>query len=86
MVEGLRMNLSSKGKVLAADKYGKLKTVLQMLGLMVLFIFAPEAKNGAFDYASLYHISIIPLYFALLASMYSGYNYYKGSLKEVLDV
>jgi CDP-diacylglycerol--glycerol-3-phosphate 3-phosphatidyltransferase len=85
MVEGLRMNLASKGKVLAADKYGKLKTVLQMLGLMLLFFLAPVSINGHFDYGSLYHLSVMPIYFALIASLYSGFNYYRGSIKEVLN-
>ena len=86
-VEGLRMNLASKGQVLPADKYGKLKTVLQMLGLMVLFIIFPEpSATGAFDYSSMYHIAVIPLYLALIASLFSGYNYFKGSIKEVLNV
>jgi phosphatidylglycerophosphate synthase len=46
MVDGLRMNLSTKGKVLSADKFGKLKTFFQMIGIIVLFIIHSQPTSN----------------------------------------
>ena len=86
MVDGLRMNLSSKGKVLAADKYGKLKTIFQMIGISVLFIFHPEPtlSNNSFEYWNLKHLYVIPIYFSLFFSLLSGFKYYKNNIKYII--
>jgi hypothetical protein len=40
--------------------------------------------NGNYDYTSLTALYAIPMYLALAASLYSGFNYYKGSFKEIM--
>ncbi len=84
MVDGLRMNLSSKGKVLSADRYGKLKTIFQMLGITILFIFHPLPNNNDFYYNSIEHLYLIPIYIALFFSMFSGFKYFKNNIKELM--
>lgn len=85
MVDGLRMNLATKGKVLAADKYGKLKTVFQMFGILLLFIFHPAATtSGGFAYGSIQHVYLIPIYVALFFSCYSGVKYYTNNIEDLI--
>ncbi len=84
LVDGLRMNLSTKNIVLPADKLGKLKTIFQMLGLLLLFIYHPISNQiGIFNYNSLEHLFLIPIYIALGFSIASGINYYKKGIGEI---
>ena len=85
LVEGLRMSLGSKGTVLSARWAGKVKTVLQMVGISALFLWFPEMKNGGYDWTSIYNVALIPLYGALVVSLYSGFLYYKDGFKEVIN-
>ncbi len=86
LVDGLRMNLSSKGVVLPADKLGKLKTVFQMVGLSLLFIYHPISNFvGVFDYNSFEHLFLIPVYVALIFSLISGFNYFKHGIGEIYN-
>jgi hypothetical protein len=57
-----------------------------MVGLLLLFIWFPEATStGAYNYNDLLGLYLIPMYMALAASLYSGFNYYKGSFKEIVN-
>ncbi|BDV02800.1 CDP-diacylglycerol--glycerol-3-phosphate 3-phosphatidyltransferase [Candidatus Hepatoplasma crinochetorum] len=85
MVDGLRMNLSTKGKVLSADKFGKLKTFFQMIGIIVLFIIhsQPTSNYWGYNYDSYYAFSLIPILIALYFSIYSGIKYYYNNIQEL---
>lgn len=85
MVDGLRMNLSTKGKVLSADKFGKLKTFFQMIGIIVLFIIhsQPTSNYWGYNYDSYYTFSLIPILIALYFSIYSGIKYYYNNIQEL---
>lgn len=68
-ITGLRAIASDLGEVIAADKYGKLKTILQLLALFPLILHYP-----------LYGFDPIPtgdilLYAALALTVLSGANY-----------
>ncbi len=70
IVDVIRMIVSAKGKVLAASKFGKLKTVFQMLGItMVLFYNFPFEGMGI-------PVSSILIYAAVFFSVFSGVDYY----------
>lgn len=85
MVDGLRMSVASNGKVLSANKIGKFKTFFQVIGISILFIFHPDNINTIwFDYSSLEHLYLIPLYLGLFFSLYSGFIYYKNNYKEII--
>ncbi len=69
IVTGLRAIAIDEGVVLAADKFGKAKTVLQMCAIVPLTLHYP-----------IFGIDIWPageylLYAAMLAAVYSGANY-----------
>ena len=70
MVTGLRAIASEEGIVIAADKYGKLKTVLQLFALEPLIL-----HYSWFD-IPLHSLGIFLLYIALALTVFSGCNYF----------
>lgn len=80
VVDGLRQLAASKGIVLAANKFGKVKTVLQMIAIPLVLL------NGwpftYFDASWGYgRIPLIIVYLATLASLLSGIIYVAQNLK-----
>lgn len=74
VVDALRMIAVKNGKVLAANVFGKLKTVLQMVAIPVLLL-----GGWPFTYFdaswTFYRIEDILVYLATLASLFSGLFY-----------
>lgn len=77
LVDGLRVKASKEQRVIPASMHGKLKTVMQMIGLSLLFIQWPQTTSGSFNYNALNHLYLIPLYMAAVTSVTSGVIYYK---------
>jgi len=79
-VTGIRAAAADKGMVIAADKFGKVKTILQVMALIPLLLHYPW---WGFDPTG---IGNILLYAALFLTVFSGanylYNFYKNWLKE----
>ncbi len=69
MVTGLRAIAADKGHVIAADRYGKLKTILQSVALVPLIYHYP------FLDVDLSLIANVLLYIALVLTVFSGWNY-----------
>ncbi|MFR6311069.1 CDP-diacylglycerol--glycerol-3-phosphate 3-phosphatidyltransferase [Anaerofustis stercorihominis] len=67
IVTGLRTLAASNGVVIAADKIGKLKTTTQMIAL-VLMHFSGLSET-------IYTVSIVLMYAALILTIVSGVNY-----------
>lgn len=67
---GLRLVAAGEGIVLAASKMGKLKTVSQILAIILLLL-----HNFPFSYIGL-PIDIILLYIALILTVWSGVEYF----------
>lgn len=90
LVDGLRMMLASNDIVLAADKWGKLKTIFQMLGLTLLFFIHPVQSNlffNIFDWTSWFSLILItPITIGMFFSILSGINYYKFGFKSLKDL
>ncbi len=85
IVEGVRMNASSQGKVIAASWWAKVKTFAQMIAIPILFILYPEAGVNGFDYTVWQSVFVAPLYVALVVSLGSGYIYIKEGLKDLFN-
>ena len=77
MVTGLRAIAADEGVVIAADRYGKLKTVLQMIAIAPLLIHYPwfGIPFGSFGLGV--------LYLALVLTVYSGFNYFSTFFKDL---
>lgn len=69
-VTGLRAVAADHGVVIAADRYGKWKTVLQIVALVPLLIHYP------FWGLPVHGIGIFILYIALILTIVSGVNYF----------
>lgn len=77
IVDGLRMNASSKGIVVAAGYLGKVKTVLQMITIILILL-----NNLPFELWR-FPVSEIMLWFAAFVSVMSGVSYFM-QLKDVI--
>ncbi len=86
-VDGLRMVATTKGKVLAANKFGKLKTVLQMIVIPILYLngfpFNYLDFQGRGDFAYTNVVTNVLAAIALLASLFSAIVYFVQN-KDVL--
>ncbi len=85
IVNALRMLLAKNNKVLAADNLGKLKTVFQFIGILILFFIFPinHYINSWDNFMPLTNdwwlwVLNIPIIISLFFSYWSGYNYIKG--------
>ena len=80
VVTGLRAIAMDEGIVLAADNYGKLKTILQACAMIPLLIHYPVWGIDLQPYA------MVLLYIAMFLAVWSGanyiYNFYKTSLTK----
>jgi CDP-diacylglycerol--glycerol-3-phosphate 3-phosphatidyltransferase len=70
MVTGLRVIAADEGVVIAADKYGQLKTVLQFVAIAPLILHYPLFGIPVHD------IGMFLLYIALALTVFSGGNYF----------
>ncbi len=75
VVTGLRAIAIDEGIVLAADKFGKAKTVVQSLALVPLLLHYPSL---GFDPQPL---GLFLLYISLILAVFSGVNYVYGFYK-----
>ena len=74
-VDALRMLMAEKQIVIAAGPWGKLKTVLQMIGLLIVFWFG-------FPLHQIYpQLGIAILWVAAAVSVYSGIDYFYHARK-----
>ncbi len=78
LVTGLRGIAAEKGIVISADKYGKLKTVFQIIAICPLIFHYPIK---GFDISMW---GMILLYIALILTLFSGINYMNKFLKEIV--
>lgn len=72
IITAIRSAASNKGIVLAADKYGKIKMVFQVIAITAILL-----KNYPFALFLDFPVDQFLLYIAVLLTIYSGYNYIK---------
>lgn len=70
VVDAIKMEAASKGKVVAAIKSGKIKTASLMVGTVLMLFY-----NLPFELTNI-HVDIFLLYFATIMSIFSMYEYY----------
>lgn len=80
IVSGLRLIAAGEGTIVAADKTGKLKTVLQIVAISAMFLGNfPLSLIVDFDFG--YYIMIV----ATIITLYSGYNYIRMNKHILID-
>ncbi len=79
IVDAIRMMASTKGIVMAAQMSGKIKTVVQMLAIMVAFLNnVPFASSGI-------PVDIILVYVACIVSCISGVSYFIQAKAVIME-
>ncbi|MDR2604305.1 MAG: CDP-diacylglycerol--glycerol-3-phosphate 3-phosphatidyltransferase [Desulfovibrio sp.] len=76
LVTGLRAVAAQEGVVIAADRHGKFKTVLQIVAVAVLLLHYDLAGIPVHD------LGMLILYFSLALTVFSGYNYFRTFCRE----
>ena len=79
IVDGLRMNTASKGVVVAAGMLGKIKTVSQMLTIILVFL-----NNLPFELMR-FPMAEFMLWFSMLVSVASGVSYFNQMKEYILE-
>jgi len=77
LVNAIKMEAASKGKVVAAIKSGKLKTAAMMTGISLVFFY-----NIPFEFINI-RVDLFLLYFACVMSIISAVQYWKLN-KEII--
>ncbi len=79
VISGLRLVGANKGVVIAADKLGKIKTVVQILAISLILLMNAlnfyEGFSGTMSYTIIYCASLFTLGFATAISLVSGISY-----------
>ena len=70
VITAIRSVASSKGIALAADKYGKIKMVLQVVAITAIML-----NNYPFAYITQFPIDQCLMLIAVVLTIFSGYNY-----------
>ena len=76
IVTAIRMVAAAKGVALAADKFGKMKMVLQVIAITAVLM-----NNYPFEFVTSIRVDIILLSMAVLLTLYSGVNYITKNYK-----
>lgn len=85
IITSLRALAANEGVVIAADKMGKLKTVLQDIAIVTMFV--DEAKivdKIPFVNELIHWMAVVLLFGALALTIISGINYFTTN-KEIMD-
>lgn len=77
LISGLRTIAAKEGIVIAAGKTGKLKTATQMTAIILFLLFDPKNPQ-TFMPTSIVYIAYAMLYFALILSIISAFEYLGG--------
>ncbi|WDA54566.1 MAG: CDP-diacylglycerol--glycerol-3-phosphate 3-phosphatidyltransferase [Spiroplasma endosymbiont of Drosophila atripex] len=93
IIDVVRQILATKGTVMAADKYGRIKAAVQMLGITILFFinwrFLKGSVNGHSNndqYGLINQLVMIPMYVATILSIFSAYNYISSNSKKMFNI
>lgn len=88
MVTGLRLLAVKQGKVISADKFGKLKTVLQMIMLFVgglVWIHILDLNMVIYKSIKLGHLWHTLLWGIVIVTVGSGLNYFVKNRELIAD-
>ena len=90
MVSAIRMLVATEGKVIAASKLGKIKTVTQMVAISLAFLdtnyFMSFVCGGLTGFALILNILMsAAMILAVIATIWSGVDYFMKSKDVVLQ-
>ena len=85
IVDSLRFMSASKNKVIAANMYGKIKTVTQMIAITLVLLNGLPFSLFDINFIPFLHISDIMCYAACFFSLLSGFIYLKDNYKVLFN-
>ena len=90
MVSAIRMLVATEGRVIAASKLGKIKTVTQMVAISLAFLdtnyFMSFVSGGLAGFAFVLNILMsVAMMLAVIATIWSGVDYFMKSKDVVLQ-
>lgn len=90
MVSAIRMLVATEGKVIAASKLGKIKTVTQMVAISLAFLdanyFMSFVCGGLTGFSLILNILMsVAMILAVIATIWSGVDYFMKSKDVVLQ-
>ena len=79
VVNAIKMEAASRGKVVAAINSGKIKTATQMVGMVLIFFY-----NFPFEFLSFnIRVDLFFIYFSTIMALVSMYQYYAMNKKLI---
>lgn len=86
-VDGLRLVASADGKVIAANKWGKAKTVTQIVAIIAVMFFQYILQLGAVNLAGVFHwTGEIFMAIATLMAVISGVIYFRDNWDAIKEM
>ncbi len=82
IVDASRIVLGNKGVIVPANKWGKQKTIWQMIGIITLFFIYPTGNT--FPMIGEQWWSLFPMYIATFFSIFSGVIYLKQAWPHIV--
>lgn len=86
IIDVVRQILATKGTIMAADKYGKIKAAVQMLGITILFFVNWRFLGNNNQYGLINQLVMIPMYVATILSIFSAYHYINLNVKNLFSI
>lgn len=83
LVTSIRLIAASNGKVIAADKWGKMKTISQMIWLNLSLIYIGIMHMETYNFIG--YICDGLMYITIFFTVFSGYNYIRKNLDIFKD-
>lgn len=93
IIDVVRQILAAKGIIMAADNFGRVKAVVQMIGITILFFVNFRFLNGNISgtsindqYGIINQLVLLPMYIATILSIFSAYNYIHINVKNLFSM
>lgn len=83
IISGFRLVAAGKGTVIAAGMTGKIKTVTQMVAIVMLFLFSNASGGGS---GLMYFLSNVVLYVSAIMSIVSCVEYVWNNRSVIADM
>ena len=83
IVDGLRFMCAKKNVVIAANIFGKAKTVLQMVAISFVLLNGFPFSLFDYNFINYLHITDFICYLATITSLISGVIYVKDNIKAL---
>lgn len=80
IVTGFRIIAAGRGVIIAADKWGKIKTVVQIIAIVAILI-----RNFPISFITDFPLGMVLMYIAVVLTVISGVNYLAKNAKVLRD-